>query len=50
MGLPDYDATRYERRVRSGGMLISIRCGNADWAGGAKKSCATPEPKKSAGN
>ena len=37
MGLPDYDATRYERRVRSGGMLISVRCDNADWAGRAKK-------------
>jgi hypothetical protein len=37
LGLPDHDATRYERCVRSGGMLISVRCDNADWAGRAKK-------------
>ena len=37
MGIPEYEAKRYEGRVRSGGLLMSVHCDNADWVGRAKK-------------
>jgi hypothetical protein len=37
MGIPEYEAKRYEGRIRSGGMLMSVHCDNADWVGRAKK-------------
>ncbi len=30
MGVPDYEATRYEERVRNGGNLLSVRCESID--------------------
>lgn len=31
-GTPEYEAKRYEGRVRRGGILLSVHCDNADWA------------------
>jgi len=31
-GVPEYEAKRYEGRVRKGGILLSVHCDNADWA------------------
>src|SRR5438034_1218604 len=34
MGIPEYEAKRYEGRVRAGGVLLSVRCGDSNWATG----------------
>jgi len=31
-GVPEYEAKRYEGRVRKGGILLSVHCDNSDWA------------------
>lgn len=31
MGIPEYEAKRYEGRVKSGGILLSVHCDNSDW-------------------
>ena len=31
MGIPEYEAKRYEGRIREGGILLSVHCDNADW-------------------
>jgi hypothetical protein len=31
MGLPEYEAKRYEGTVREGGILVSVHCDNSDW-------------------
>jgi hypothetical protein len=31
MGIPEYEAKRYERRVSKGGILLSVHCYNCDW-------------------
>src|SRR6202048_3959870 len=52
MGIPEYEAKRYEGRVKDGGILISIHCEDSDWkkrakqileATGAKDISATSE-------
>jgi len=37
-GLPEYEAKRYEGRVKAGGVLISIHCDNSDWTKRAKET------------
>jgi hypothetical protein len=37
MGIPEYEAKRYEGRVRSGGVLMSVHCDSSDWVSRAKK-------------
>ncbi len=37
MGVPEYEAKRYEGRVKEGGSLISVHCDNGDWSDKAKK-------------
>jgi hypothetical protein len=37
MGVPEYEAKRYEGRVREGGALMSVHCDNADWVKRAKE-------------
>jgi hypothetical protein len=32
MGIPEYEAKRYEGRVKHGGILLSVHCDNGDWA------------------
>ena len=29
MGIPEYEAKRYEGRIRSGGILLSVHCGDS---------------------
>ena len=36
IGIPEYEAKRYEGRVKKGGYLISIHCDDSDWARKAK--------------
>lgn len=37
MGIPEYEAKRYEGRVRDGGVLLSVHCDNDDWVKRAKE-------------
>ena len=36
MGIPEYEAKRYEGRVKEGGILMSVHCDNSDWTSKAK--------------
>lgn len=36
MGIPEYEAKRYEGRIKEGGILLSVHCDNSDWVGKAK--------------
>jgi len=35
-GIPEYEAKRYEGRIKDGGMLISVHCDSSDWTTKAK--------------
>jgi hypothetical protein len=37
LGIPEYEALRFEGRVKSGGTLVSVHCDNSDWVKRAKK-------------
>ncbi|HEY2012374.1 MAG TPA: DUF3341 domain-containing protein [Bryobacteraceae bacterium] len=37
MGIPEYEARRYEGRIRDGGILLSVHCDNHDWVKRAKE-------------
>lgn len=37
MGIPEYEAKRYEGRVKDGGILLSVHSENADWTKRAKE-------------
>jgi len=36
MGIPEYEAKRYEGRIKEGGILVSVHADNSEWAGRAK--------------
>jgi len=36
-GMPEYEAKRYEGRLRSGGILLSCHCDGSDWVKRAKE-------------
>src|SRR6184192_365121 len=36
MRIPEYEAKRYEGRVKDGGILLSVHCDNSDWVSRAK--------------
>jgi hypothetical protein len=36
MGIPEYEAKRYEGRVKDGGVLLSVHCDDSAWVGKAK--------------
>jgi hypothetical protein len=36
IGIPEYEAKRYEGRIRNGGILISVHCDNSEWTRKAK--------------
>lgn len=38
MGIPEYEAKRYEGRVKDGGVLLSVHCDSSDEVSRAKKS------------
>jgi len=31
MGMPEYEAKRYEGRIREGGILLSVHCDSSEW-------------------
>jgi hypothetical protein len=31
MGVPEYEAKRFEGRIKQGGILMSVHCDNGDW-------------------
>lgn len=37
LGMPEYEAKRYEGRIRSGGILLSVHCENDHWVHRAKE-------------
>src|SRR6195256_6422996 len=37
MGIPEYEAKRYEGRVKDGGILLSVHSEGSEWASKAKK-------------
>ncbi|HEY7303365.1 MAG TPA: DUF3341 domain-containing protein [Bryobacteraceae bacterium] len=37
MGIPEYEAKRYEGRIKAGGILLSVHCDNSDWVSKAKE-------------
>ena len=36
VGIPEFEAKRYEGRIKDGGILLSVHCDNSDWVGKAK--------------
>jgi len=36
LGLPEYEAKRYEGRIKKGGILLSVHCDNSEWASKAE--------------
>lgn len=36
MGIPEYEAKRYEGRVKEGGILVSVHCDDSTWVSKAK--------------
>lgn len=36
MGIPEYEAKRYEGRVKQGGILVSVHCDDSKWVSKAK--------------
>jgi hypothetical protein len=36
LGIPEYEAKRYEGRIRKGGILLSVHCDDSDWTKRAK--------------
>jgi hypothetical protein len=37
VGVPEFEAKRYEGRIRSGGILLSVHCPSEDWVSRAKE-------------
>lgn len=37
MGIPEYEAKRYEGKIRDGGILLSVHCDNREWTLHAKE-------------
>jgi hypothetical protein len=37
LGIPEYEAKRYEGRVRKGGILLSLHCDDSEWTNRAKE-------------
>jgi hypothetical protein len=37
LGIPEYEAKRYEGQIRAGGLLLSVHSDNADWTKRAKE-------------
>jgi hypothetical protein len=36
VGIPEYEAKRYEGRIKDGGILLSVHCDNSEWTKKAK--------------
>jgi len=42
MGIPEYEAKRYEGRIQKGGILLGLHCGTSDKVKRAKESSGEP--------
>ena len=45
-GMPEYEAKRYEGRVRQGGVLMSVHCDDSEWVSRAEnilKECGAQD-------
>ena len=40
-GMPEYEAKRYEGRIKDGGVLVSVHCDDSDWVTRAKEILKT---------
>jgi hypothetical protein len=40
LGVPEYEAKRYEGRIRKGGILLSVHCDDSEWTKRAKEILA----------
>lgn len=40
MGIPEYEAKRYEGRIKEGGILLSVHCDDSKWTAKAKQVLA----------
>ena len=38
MGMPEYEAKRYEGRIRKGGILLSVHCDSEEWVKRAEET------------
>jgi len=38
MGIPEYEAKRYEGRIKEGGILLSVHCDDSNWTKKAKEA------------
>src|SRR2546421_7629519 len=45
MGIPEYEAKRYEGRVKNGGVLLSVHSDNSEWTKKAKQVLETTGAK-----
>ena len=36
LGTPEYEAKRYEGRIRKGGILLSVHCDDSEWVKSAR--------------
>jgi hypothetical protein len=36
--IPEYEAKRYEGRIKEGGILLSVHCDNSEWTSKAKET------------
>lgn len=45
MGIPEFEAKRYEGTVKDGGILLSVHCDNNDWTNKAKDLLETSGAK-----
>jgi hypothetical protein len=36
LGIPEFEAKRYEGRIKEGGILVSVHCDTSEWVGKAK--------------
>jgi len=41
LGMPEYEAKRYEGRIKHGGILVSVHCDDSDWIKRAKNVLET---------
>ena len=37
MGIPEFEAKRYEGRIKEGGILLSVHCDDSEWTKKAKE-------------
>jgi hypothetical protein len=42
-GISEYEAKRYEGRIKSGGILVSLHCDNSEWTSTAKDTSTQTE-------